>query len=260
MGRASVVAMIPARLGSERLAMKNLALVNGHPLLAWAIRAARGAGVFERVVVNGDHPAFGEVAERYGAGFYLRRGALGSSESRSDDVVLDFLRHHPAEVVAWVNPIAPLQTAREVREAVDHFLARGLDSLISVEERRVHCLLGSEPVNFRRDEKFARTQDLEPVQAFVYSLMMWRTRTFQAAMEQRGHAFFCGRFEPWPVERGSALIVKTEADLRLADALLRAREAGSFALRYDAAAPARRAPGGAASAARSPSDRSSILR
>lgn len=260
MGTASVVAMVPARLGSERLAMKNLALVNGHPLLAWAIRAARAARVFERVVVNGDHPAFGEVAERYGAEFYLRPAALGSSQTRSDDVVADFMRRHPAQAVAWVNPIAPLQTPRELREAVEHFLASGLDSLITVEERQVHCLLAGVPLNFRRDEKFARTQDLEPVQAFAYTLMLWRSQIFLAELERHGHAFFCGRFAAWPIERSSAMIVKTEEDLRLADALLRAREAGGFSLRYDAAAPAPRAPAAPANAESSRSDISSILR
>jgi CMP-N-acetylneuraminic acid synthetase len=33
----NIVAMVPARMGSERLKMKNLALLNGQPLISYAI-------------------------------------------------------------------------------------------------------------------------------------------------------------------------------------------------------------------------------
>ena len=45
----SVVALIPARSGSERVRDKNIRPLAGHPLLAYAIAAARQAGIFERI-------------------------------------------------------------------------------------------------------------------------------------------------------------------------------------------------------------------
>ena len=50
----AVIAMIPGRIGSTRLPMKNLALLGGRPLLSYAVRAAKAAGVFDRIIVNGD--------------------------------------------------------------------------------------------------------------------------------------------------------------------------------------------------------------
>jgi CMP-N,N'-diacetyllegionaminic acid synthase len=49
-----IIAMIPARIGSTRLKMKNLALLNGKPLIAYSILAAKQAGVFDRIVINSD--------------------------------------------------------------------------------------------------------------------------------------------------------------------------------------------------------------
>ena len=57
----NVVAMIPGRMGSERLPVKNLALIDGRPMISYAIEAAIGSGVFNRVVVNTDGEAIGEV-------------------------------------------------------------------------------------------------------------------------------------------------------------------------------------------------------
>ena len=118
----NIVAMVPARMGSERLTMKNLALLNGRPLISYAIEAAKASRVFSRVVVNSDGPVFEKISERYGVDFYLRPEHLGSSETRSDDVVYDFMLKHPSDIVAWVNPISPLQTADEIRSATVRFV------------------------------------------------------------------------------------------------------------------------------------------
>ena len=56
------VAMIPARIGSERLKEKNLALIDGKPLIYYAIRAAKDSGVFNKIIVNGDNELFGKIA------------------------------------------------------------------------------------------------------------------------------------------------------------------------------------------------------
>lgn len=227
------IAMIPARIGSTRLKMKNLALIGGKPMIGWAIDAAVTSGAFDRVIVNGDHEAFAPIAARFGAEFYLRPSALGSSDTKSDDVVEDFMHAHPADAVAWVNPIAPLQPAGEIKAVVDYFFENSLDSLITVEDKQVHCLAGDAPVNFTFEGKFAQTQDLTPVRPFVYSVMMWRNTPFLADMERLGHAFFCGKFGSYPVGKLSSIIVKTEEDLLILDAIARSLDAGTWSLSYD---------------------------
>ena len=42
-----IVAMIPARIGSERLKKKNLALLNKKPLIYYAINAAKKSKIFK---------------------------------------------------------------------------------------------------------------------------------------------------------------------------------------------------------------------
>ena len=148
----TVIAMVPARMGSERLKMKNLALMNGRPLISYAIEAARASGVFTRVVLNSDGDIFGEIARRYGVQFYLRPPHLGSSVTKSDDVVYDFMLKYPCEAVAWVNPISPLQTAYELREVVTYFFDQGLDEVEGKERTGVRRALA---------RLYRRSDDLE---------------------------------------------------------------------------------------------------
>ncbi len=232
MKTAKSIAMIPARIGSTRLPMKNLALIDGKPLISYAIQAAKNSGVFERVIINADAPLFAKIAERYGVEFYLRPAELGSSSTKSDDVVHDFMARYPAETVAWVNPTSPLQTGDEIREAVNYFHAQALDTLITVNNAQVHANFKDRPLNYVTNELFAQTQDLTPVELFVYSIMMWHTTPFMADYKRQGHAFFVGKSGFYPVSRESAIIIKRQEDLRLAEYIMKARQAAGE-LRYD---------------------------
>ena len=63
----SIVALIPARSGSKRIAHKNVRLLNGRPLLAYAIAAARASGIFSEVYVSTDSEEYADIAGAYGA-------------------------------------------------------------------------------------------------------------------------------------------------------------------------------------------------
>jgi CMP-N-acetylneuraminic acid synthetase len=233
MSKPVILAMIPARYGSTRLKLKNLALINGKPMISYAIDAAKKSGVFENVVVNSEHEIFEKIAERYEVNFYQRPEQLGSSTTKSDDVVLDFMDQYPADIVAWVNPISPLQTGNEIKKVIEYFVAEGLDSLITVKDEPVHCTFDGNPINFSYTGKFAQTQDLTPVQPFVYSVMVWRVEAFRKAMKENGYAFFCGKVGTYTVSKLSAIIVKTEMDLKIVDNIQRSIEAKNMQADYD---------------------------
>ncbi len=220
----NIIAMIPARIGSTRLKMKNLALIDGKPLIYYTIEAAKTSGVFNRVILNSDNEIFAEIARRYDVEFYQRPVELGSSATKSDTVVYDFMSKHPSDVLTWTNPTSPLQTGHEIKEVINYFVKERLDALITTKNEQVHCVYQDNPINFRMEEVFAQTQDLEPVHPFVYSIMMWRNRTFMDVYEERGHALFCGKVGYYPVSKKSALIVKTKEDLLLADFMMRAEK------------------------------------
>jgi len=164
----------------------------------------------------------------------LRPPEIGTSTTNSDNVVYDFMLKHSSDVVAWVNPISPLQTGDEINEIISYFVRNELDTLITVKNEQVHCLYDKKPLNFKKDEVFAQTQDLKPVQPFVYSIMMWRNKTFIEAFEKQGYALFCGKIGYCPVSKESSIIIKTKEDIMLADYIMRAKESEEeFEVKYD---------------------------
>lgn len=228
------IAMIPARMGSTRLAMKNLALICDKPMIYYAIKAAKEAHIFDRIIINSENAVFDKIARRYNVEFYQRPPRWATSTAKSDSVVYDFIENNPCDIVAWVNPISPLQTGEEVRRAVEYFKKEKLDSLITVKDEQVHCVFKGKPVNFNIEEVFAQTQDLAPVQPFVYSVMIWQTGVFKKEFEKKGFAFFCGKTGYFPVSKLSAVIIKRQEDLVLADYLLRAASKNKgYKVHYD---------------------------
>ena len=229
-----IVAMIPARIGSTRLSMKNLALLDGKPLISYAVNAAKASNVFDRIVINSDSDIFSKIAEQHGVDFYHRPANLGSSTTKSDHVVYDCMKNNECGIVSWVNPTSPLQTGNEIRNIVEYFETQNLDTLITVNNHQVHALYDNGPINYDTQELFARTQDLKPVQLFVYSIMMWKTAPFINAIEKNNHAFFVGKVGFFPVSKLSSIIIKMKEDLQLAEYVLRSVNATpDYEVKYD---------------------------
>ena len=219
--KKKIIAMIPARIGSERLKYKNLALINGKPLISYAINSVKQSKLVDEVYINSDDNIFSEIASRYGINFYLRPKKLGSSKTLSDDVVNDFMIKHKSELLLWINPIAPLQDYKDIDKCISFFLKNKSDSLITVSNKKRHFYYNKKPVNFNIKNKFNKTQDLPPLEEFVYTIMMWRNKKFLHFYNKKNYALTCGKFITFPVKQPSGFIIKDSFDLKLAELILK---------------------------------------
>ncbi|HLY56615.1 MAG TPA: NTP transferase domain-containing protein [Stellaceae bacterium] len=213
-----VLAMIPARMGSQRLARKNLLEIRGAPLIAHAARKCVAAGVFDEIWINADHPHFALVAEREGVCFHPRPPALASDTATSEEFVAEFLRAHQCDLVVQVHSIAPLLTAPELKRFVAAAVESGVDVTLSVVEESLEHLCRGEPVNFSLTRK-TNSQDLPPVQRVAWSVTAWRREAYLAAAERGDCATYAGRLAVHPIGRLAGHVIKTQEDFDIADAL-----------------------------------------
>ncbi len=80
----TVVAIIPARSGSKSMVDKNIALLSGHPLIAYSIAAAKCSSSINRVIVSTDSAQYAEIAIKYGAEVPFIRPAEFSTDCSTD--------------------------------------------------------------------------------------------------------------------------------------------------------------------------------
>ena len=125
-------AIIPARSGSKSIKDKNLALLGGHPLIAYSIAVAKTTEGIDKVIVSTDSLEYAKVAEKYGAEVpFLRPEAL----SQDDSTDYDFMSHavkwfddntkHRPDFWIHLRPTTPLREPGFVKAAM---------SLISVRQ------------------------------------------------------------------------------------------------------------------------------
>ena len=136
-----ILAIIPARGGSKGIPRKNLRLLNGKPLIAYAIERARQSRHITEILVSTDSREIAEVAQRYGVGVIARDSALAEDRVTLDPVIYQATQEaeqrfgHGFDLVLTLQPTSPLLTQETLDHAIDDFFNRDLDTLISAVNR-----------------------------------------------------------------------------------------------------------------------------
>ena len=141
----SIVALIPARAGSKRVADKNIRPLAGHPLIAYTISSALQSQVFSAVIVSTDSQLYGEIAGHYGAEVpYLRPADIAGDLSPDIEWVeytLNQLRQDDREYDCFsiLRPTSPFRLPETIQRAWRAFNdEKGVDSLRAVEKCKQH--------------------------------------------------------------------------------------------------------------------------
>jgi CMP-N,N'-diacetyllegionaminic acid synthase len=141
----SIIALIPARSGSKRVADKNIRPLAGHPVIAYTIAAAKQSGIFSAIVVSTDSEDYADVARKYGAEVPFLRPVEISGDVSPDIEWVDFTLKRLKEMgreydcFSILRPTSPFRLPETIQRAWKEFLAEeGVDSLRAVEKCREH--------------------------------------------------------------------------------------------------------------------------
>ena len=130
-----IIAIIPARSGSKGLKDKNIKPLNGKPLIAYTIEAAKQCGFFDRIIVSTDSEKYAEISKQFGADVpFLRSAENSGDKSGSWDVVKEVLSKLDIkyDIVVLLQPTSPLRTSQDIKNAVNMFFDKDADTLFSV--------------------------------------------------------------------------------------------------------------------------------
>jgi CMP-N,N'-diacetyllegionaminic acid synthase len=120
-----------------RVPGKNIQLLAGHPLLAWAIASARESGRFEAIVCSTDSEEIGDVARRYGAEVVERPAEMAGPTSPDIDWVRHTLDGSAYDVFSILRPTSPFRRGATIERAWQAF-GDHCDSVRAVRPVREH--------------------------------------------------------------------------------------------------------------------------
>lgn len=133
-----IIAVIPARGGSKGIPRKNLRLMNGRPLISYAIRNAVASRYITDVFVSTDSDEIADEAKQCGAEVVRRGESISNDATTLDPVIYDAvlkaeeMKHRAFDVVVTMQPTSPLLRLQTLDSAIETFLREDCDTVISV--------------------------------------------------------------------------------------------------------------------------------
>jgi CMP-N-acetylneuraminic acid synthetase len=222
--------VIPARGGSKSVPRKNIAMLNGKPMIAYTNQAAQGSQRLTDFVVSSEDAEIIRVAQQYGAPApFVRPEELATDDAPSLPVVQHAVRKMEAlkgvkyDVIVLLQPTTPLRRPEDIDAVIDKLVSTGADSVVSV------CDVGAyHPARMRKIEddrlvelpvreprEMLRRQDLPPV--YIRNGAVYAVRR-QVVMEQNSMIGQVSR--PYIMPENRSVNVDSPLDFRLAEILL----------------------------------------
>jgi CMP-N,N'-diacetyllegionaminic acid synthase len=132
------IAIIPARSGSKGLLNKNIKLLNGKPLLAYTIEAARDSNLFDEIYVSTDSIEYAKIAHEWGANVpFLRNDKLSTDIASTWDVVKDAIIKYEEigkefDNIVLLQPTSPLRKSEDIINGFNTFKNKNANAVVAV--------------------------------------------------------------------------------------------------------------------------------
>ncbi|MBF0299850.1 MAG: acylneuraminate cytidylyltransferase family protein [Oligoflexia bacterium] len=134
-----IVALIPARGGSKGIIKKNLSLLKGRPLLAYAIEIGLACNLIDRVIVSTDDPEIAKVAKDFGAEVpFLRPNNIAQDDTPDRPVfvhLIHWLSEHENynfDYLVNLRCTTPLKKLEHVEKAINLLSVGNFSSIRSM--------------------------------------------------------------------------------------------------------------------------------
>jgi CMP-N,N'-diacetyllegionaminic acid synthase len=143
----NILAFVPARGGSKGIPRKNIALLDGKPLIQYTIEAVRKSKYIpeEDIFISSDEDEIINFCQSLGLKVpYKRPASLAADESPMIDCIIDALKWNDVQYkkqydcVLLLQPTSPLRTNGDIDGAIEMFMKSNAESLISVHRMAEH--------------------------------------------------------------------------------------------------------------------------
>mgnify|MGYP000751793266 CR=1 FL=1 len=136
------IAIIPARIGSQRLKFKNIRLFKGRPLLYWTIKAAIESKTFSKIYITTDSSMIKKEALKFKRkiSFLYRPKKLSGSKTKTSTLIKYLIKKNSLNEkynnFFLLQPTSPLRTKKHIKDTWNIFNKYKLTNLLTVSEKK----------------------------------------------------------------------------------------------------------------------------
>ena len=218
-----IIAMIPARLGSQRIPKKNIRIMVDKPLIDYPIDLCLESKLFNEIWINTESELLGKHAEHKGIKFHKRPSELASNTATNRDFMYEFLLNHECDYVVMVNPTSPLLNMNTLCNFINFINTNTYDTIMSVISEKAEVIFNNKPLNFSFEKK-VNSQDLEPINKIIWALTAWKRDSFISLQENGQNPVFGGKLGMFEIPKDESCDLDYEDDWKIAEGILQSRK------------------------------------
>lgn len=132
------VAIIPARLGSQRLKEKNIQLYKNKPLIYWAIQAAKNSKYIKKIFVSSESKKILDIAKEYGVETIERPDFLSEPDVYKMDAIIhavnEIKKFRRPTIISSIQANSPEINSKAIDDSINQLLKFNLNEVMSVDE------------------------------------------------------------------------------------------------------------------------------
>jgi CMP-N-acetylneuraminic acid synthetase len=229
-----LVAMIPARIDSKRIPMKNLRYLGDRLLVEHISDTCKSSGIFDRIYINSPDELMEKIAQKNNIFFYMRKHWFEKRPQTNDDFTYEFISNistkTDCDICVLANPTSPFLTVDDFHGFMNFMIQGKFETVLTVKDMRAQCLYKEKPVNYLIDKKMAPTQNLTPVRMLANGIMAWDIKSFLKRWDKYdcaslGHG---GTIGYYPLTGYSTLDIDWEEDFLLAEQIIKMGKDGKY--------------------------------
>ena len=174
------VALVPAKLKSDRVPFKNIKMLGGIPLVNYTIRTLNKVpGIDEIIIFASDPSICSHLQHGLKYKFLERPEYLDTQETKIQDIIREFLKKTDADTIVLFHITSPFLRAETVSDCIEKVNSGKYDSAFSAYEIKKFCWYKGKPLNYSLKANTPRTQDIDPVIVEQSSLYVFKREVFE---------------------------------------------------------------------------------
>lgn len=226
----SILCIIPARKGSKGLKNKNIKNLNGKPLIAWSILAAKKSKYLKKIIVSTDCEKIARISKKFGAEIPFKRPKKYAEDNSSSFSVikhaLDFFRKKNIfyKYIILLEPTSPIRQVKDLDYCIKKILNNKVDTIVSVSKvinqhpSFLYYLTKKKilkPYQKKKVKTYLRRQDISSLYYLDGSIYVSNVYTYL-----KKKTFNHEKTEAFIVDQVKALEIDTLYDFKLAQILI----------------------------------------
>jgi len=225
------LAVIPARGGSKRFRKKNIAKLNGKPLICYTIESAIQSQCFDQIIFSSDNGEILNKAKNYSEITIEKRSKkLSGDKVKVIELIIEMLGrqdlNNKFDTITLLLPTCPFRRIKDIKEGFK-LLSTKIDSVVSVTEFEFPIKMSIEYKNNSKLLKYlfnpsplvtgnTRSQDHTPIfrPNGAFYISWWKKL-------KKNKNYFKGKVKGHAMPREHSVDIDNQTDLLYAETLLK---------------------------------------